>query len=494
MLEQLAKSNEIKIHGRARSNIGVVLCHGFLSKHEQMVPMSNYIYETLGWETSLVELTGHGYDEDNITSATWDNWVDDVRDNYVKLKERCDKVFLVGFSLGGCVSSYIASMKSIEPAGLVIINGVFGVKNVFNKLLPGVMVYNKICKKLNLQKFMLESIENNSESPDLNQSLISLSATNELRKMSKISRTVLPDILCPTLIIQEYNDPTVFYGSGVRAFKRLGSTLKKFHKTKLNTHLTIYDRGMQCNVFCKISEFLKEVVDCNFVNIAHRGASGNFTENTLTAFENAIEHGCDMIELDVQKIGSKYRVFHDYDFNRMFGLDINTKDMSEEQVSGLVYPNLDKIPTLEEVLDVINGRVSVNVEVKGPYISTSVGSIVSNYLENPVWDDVDIIISSFSCGELNLLRRTFPDLSLSLLVHDDNCDNLSMGINFAAAKLGKFHSLNIPLSGVSSEVVELSRLENIKIYVYTVNTLDDIRGLREMGVSGVFTDFPKLIR
>ena len=109
-----------------------------------MIPLSNYLYETLGWETSLVELSGHGYDEENITNVTWNNWVDDVKEKYIKLKERCDEVFMIGFSLGGCISAYVASMKKIKPAGIVIINSVFGVKNVFNKLLPGVMIYNKI--------------------------------------------------------------------------------------------------------------------------------------------------------------------------------------------------------------------------------------------------------------------------------------------------------------------------------------------------------------
>ena len=63
---------------------------------------------------------------------------------YLNLKKRCDKVYMIGFSLGGCISAYVASLKSIRPEGLIIVNGVFGVKNVFNKLLPGVMIYNKV--------------------------------------------------------------------------------------------------------------------------------------------------------------------------------------------------------------------------------------------------------------------------------------------------------------------------------------------------------------
>ena len=494
MVEQLEKSNEVKLYETSTDKVGVVLCHGFLSKHEQMIPLSNYIYETLGWETSLVELTGHGYDEENITSVTWNNWVDDVKTKYIKLKERCDRVFLVGFSLGGCVSAYVASLKKIKPAGLVIINGVFGVKNVFNKLLPGVMVYNKICKKFNLQKFMLESITNDSEDPDLNQSVVNLSATNELRKMAKISMACLQDVRCPTFIIQEYNDPTVFYGTGVKAFKKLGSTFKQFHKTKLNTHLTIYDKGLECSVFCKISKFLKEVLEHRFVNIAHRGASGNFTENTLSAFNEAIDRGCDMIEFDVQKIGCQLRVFHDYDFKRMFGLDVRTCDISEDDVSKLTYPNLEKIPTLEEVLDCINGRVDVNIEIKGGHVATNIANVAREYLNKPNWNDADIILSSFSQGDVHMLRQHYPDMSLSYILYEQYC-NLEelrgMKHNYLEKNI---HSINLPIEEISEEIVEYCNGNNIRIYVYTANELKEIRYLRELGVNGVFTDYPSRIQ
>lgn len=494
MMDQLNKSNEVKVFETSIDKVGVLLCHGFLSKHEQMVPLSNYIYETMGWETSLVELTGHGYDEENITSATWSDWVNDVKTKYLNLKQRCDRVYMVGFSLGGCISAYVASLKSIKPEGLIIINGVFGVKNVFNKLLPGVMIYNKICKKLKLQKIMLESITNDSEAPDLNQPLVNLSATNELRKMSKITRTILQDVRCPTFLIQEYNDPTVFYGSGKRAFKKLGATFKRFHTTKLNTHLTIYDKGMECNVFCKILEFLKDVENDTFLNIAHRGASGDFTENTLQAFEEAIQRGCDAIEFDVQKIGNTFRVFHDITLKRMFGIDKDIRDVSEAELNKLVYPNLEKIPTIEDALDCINGRVSVNIEIKGSDIATIIAGIAERYCEKVEWKDVDIVLSCFSHATVNMIRRLNKNIKLSYLVYEDYCNLTGIKQMKHSYLKYKLHSLNLPLEKVTPEIVEYCNKENIRIYVYTVNETKQIRYLRELGVNGVFTDFPKLIR
>ena len=494
MVEQLEISNSARLNETSIDKIGVLLCHGFLSKHEQMVPLSNYIYETLGWETSLVELTGHGYDEENIATATWNNWVDDVKERYLNLKQRCDKVYMIGFSLGGCVSAYVASLKSIRPEGLIVVNGVFGVKNVFNKLLPGVMIYNKVCSKLKLQKIMLESITNDSEDPDLNQSLISLSATNELRKMSKIAGTILQDVKCPTFLIQEYNDPTVFYGSGKRAFKKLGATFKRFYTTKLNTHLTIHDKGLECSVFCKILEFLKDVEKDDFVNIAHRGASGDFTENTLQAFEEAIDRGCNAIEFDVQSIGNRFRIFHDLNFHRMFGIDVETSKISEDEVSKLVYPNLEKLPTLQQALGCINGRVDVNVEIKSNSVAVNIANIAESYLEKPEWKNKSITLSCFSLATINTLYRFRKKVKLSYLLYDQYC-------NLEEIKRLKndyikynIHSLNLPLESISKQIIEYCNDNNIRIYVYTVNEIKQIRYLRELGVNGVFTDFPKLIR
>lgn len=494
MIEQLEISNSTRLNETSVDTIGVLLCHGFLSKHEQMVPLSNYIYETLGWETSLVELTGHGYDQENIATATWNNWVADVKTKYLNLKQRCDKVYMIGFSLGGCISAYVASLKSIRPEGLIIVNGVFGVKNVFNKLLPGVMIYNKVCDKLKLQKIMLESITNDSEDPDLNQPLVNLSATNELRKMSKIAGTILQDVKCPTFLIQEYNDPTVFYGSGKRAFKKLGATFKRFYTTKLNTHLTIHDKGLECSVFCKILEFLKDVEKDDFVNIAHRGASGDFTENTLQAFEEAIDRGCDAIEFDVQSIGNRFRIFHDRNFHRMFGVDLKTNEASESDVNKLIYPNLEKLPTLQQTLDCINGRVDVNVEIKSNQAALNIANIAESYLEKPEWKNKSITLSCFSLATINTIHRFKKKIKLSYLLYDQYC-------NLEEIKRLKddyikynIHSLNLPLESISDKIIEYCVNNNIRIYVYTVNEIKQIRYLRELGVNGVFTDFPKLIR
>jgi glycerophosphoryl diester phosphodiesterase len=475
------------------SGIGILLCHGYLSCKTQMEPLELHL-KKLGFQTQSVCLYGHGTDPRDLNKVLWEYWLKNVEDGYHSIRKRCKKLFVIGFSMGGCLSLILSSAKENKIDGLVIINPCMGIKDRFSFMVPYAVKWNNMVIRRGWNSLAIKYVDSETELPSINYKRNSLHGTNELKKLMVKCWESLDTVLTPCLVIQERDDPTVLYKSGERAFNKISSTSRQFISTNLGVHATMYLECCRNVIFEMVDKFIEDTRTSEFMTIAHRGASGNFTENTLTSFEEAINRGCDMIELDVQKIGSEYRVFHDYDFKRMFGLGVHTKDISEDVVSKLVYPNLDKIPTLTEVLDAINGRVPVNIEIKGPHIATSVASIATNYLEKPEWERVDIILSSFSCGELNLLRNAFPKLSLSLLVHDDKCDNLDMGIHFAAAKSSNFHSLNLPPAGVSVEVMELAKKEDIKIYVYTLNKLDDIRKMREMGVDGVFTDYPELIR
>ena len=100
--------------------------------------------------------------------------------------------------------------------------------------------------------------------------------------------------------------------------------------------------------------------------IAHRGASGNLPENTLAAFQKAIELGAEMIELDVHLCKTRELVvIHDAHVNRTtdgHGL-VSHKTLSELQK--LNAGNGEKIPTLQEVFDLVNGKLKSISSLKG---------------------------------------------------------------------------------------------------------------------------------
>ena len=101
-------------------------------------------------------------------------------------------------------------------------------------------------------------------------------------------------------------------------------------------------------------------------NIAHRGASAYEPENTLRAFERAIEMGATMIELDVHLSRDGHLiVIHDADLSRLANDDRRIRDMSLQQIKGFDAGQGERIPTLSEAIELARGRVELYIELKG---------------------------------------------------------------------------------------------------------------------------------
>ena len=81
---------------------------------------------------------------------------------------------------------------------------------------------------------------------------------------------------------------------------------------------------------------------------------------------------------------------------------------------------VERIPTLQQALDYIDGRCGVNIEVKDSSIATNIGSVVRDYQQKKQWQNVNIVLSSFSYATVNLIRRTGSDIKVSQLFHENN--------------------------------------------------------------------------
>ena len=109
---------------------------------------------------------------------------------------------------------------------------------------------------------------------------------------------------------------------------------------------------------------------------AHRGMhGGKVVENTIEAFEKAVENGYG-IELDVQlSADGQAVVFHDYTLFRLFGETKTVCELTAEELAEY------GIPTLEEALKVIDGKVPLIVELKGESGDVSVAPITAEILD-----------------------------------------------------------------------------------------------------------------
>lgn len=113
---------------------------------------------------------------------------------------------------------------------------------------------------------------------------------------------------------------------------------------------------------------------CNF---AHRGLfqnEGEAPENSLPAFKKAVEEGF-AIELDVQLTSDKVPVvIHDFDLKRACGADVKVKDLTIDELRSCyrLFESEEKVPTLAEVLELVDGRVPLLVEIKSMNLDMTV--------------------------------------------------------------------------------------------------------------------------
>ena len=148
--------------------------------------------------------------------------------------------------------------------------------------------------------------------------------------------------------------------------------------------------------------------------IAHRGLHDSiYPENSLGAFENACQHGFAM-ELDVRtnKDGTVV-CFHDVNLRRMCKVDIDVKDLKDEDLSK--YTLLDtkfNIPTLQEVLDLVNGRAPIMIEIKPTSRKGKLEQKVYNIIKNYKGD---IAIKSFNPFVVMWFKKHAPEIPRGML-------------------------------------------------------------------------------
>lgn len=210
--------------------------------------------------------------------------------------------------------------------------------------------------------------------------------------------------------------------------------------------------------------------------IAHRGASADERENTLPAFERAIELGADYVELDVQvSADGALVVFHDLDLDRLTPLrgPLRRRPLAELREHD--------IPLFEDVVELARGRIGVMAELRSAYLFRRHDLIGRTAA---LLGDDDVLLS-FGRRTLQESRRRKP--SLRVLQH------VGYGVSIRAASryawaVG-FHDPRVTARGI----VRARRL-GLETTVYTVNDASRMRALAAMGVSGIFSDRPDLLR
>lgn len=220
--------------------------------------------------------------------------------------------------------------------------------------------------------------------------------------------------------------------------------------------------------------------------IGHRGASGYKPENTLASFQQAIAMGVDMIELDVTALQTgEVIVLHDATLNRTTNGDGLVDDYTYSQLTTLNAGDGERIPLLTQVLDLIDRRMPVNIEMKGsPQTALMVSKIVDFYITKRGWDDDLFIVSSFDHRMLRAFAKLQPNIKLGVLYSD------TPSRYWATSGKHNVYSANMDAKYITRDIVKEAHRRGMKVYAYTVNTKKQARELRAMFVDGIFTNYP----
>jgi glycerophosphoryl diester phosphodiesterase len=233
--------------------------------------------------------------------------------------------------------------------------------------------------------------------------------------------------------------------------------------------------------------------------IAHRGASAVAPQNTLAAFRRALELGADGVELDVHLSADGVPVvMHNFEVDELTDgagkvTDKTLAELKELDAGSKFAPQFagERIPTLAEVFEALDGKLLVNVELKD-ISSSGVG------LEAPVVEVVrkygmekKVLFSSFNPFTLRRIRPHARDIPSGLLVAHD------LPAQLRRAWLGPFtpHEARHPDAEMTDErLVRWCRARKLRVNVWTVNDPAEMQRLIALGVDGIITDVPDVLR
>jgi len=251
----------------------------------------------------------------------------------------------------------------------------------------------------------------------------------------------------------------------------------------------------------KIQAFPKETKKDHPSIVAHRGASGYAPENTMSAFEKALQMNANYLELDIQMTkDEKLVVIHDPTVDRTTSgtgevRQYTYKDLRNLDAGGWFHKRFSGqyIPTLEEVIETYKNKIGLLIEVKNPGMYPNLIYKLEELLKKCQVDcprNDEVIVQSFDFEWLERFHKSLPQIPLGLLVKY-RIHGVSKVQLRDWSSLVQYINPNKAL--VTKKLVKRIHAYHMKVMPYTVRDKKSIKGLLDAKVDGIITDFPDYI-
>jgi glycerophosphoryl diester phosphodiesterase len=227
--------------------------------------------------------------------------------------------------------------------------------------------------------------------------------------------------------------------------------------------------------------------------IGHRGARGYAPEGTIASFKRALELGVDAIEFDVYALPSgEIIVMHDIMLDRTTNGTGYVVDMSFEELRKLDAGEGQQIPTLNEVIELVNRQVPIIIELKSENSGIPTAKLLNEYLAKG-WEPEDFEVISFNHVELPPFHQLCPNVRFGGgLAH--------IPIDYCAFAT-QMNSQIVMLCGefMTPEFVQDGHDRGITVYAYpwepfTADSELDMKRIVALGIDGWVSDRPDVAR
>lgn len=220
---------------------------------------------------------------------------------------------------------------------------------------------------------------------------------------------------------------------------------------------------------------------------AHRGASVLYPENTMSAFKGAKELGADWIELDVQQTkDGKIIVIHDTNFKRTTGVDKNTWELDYAEIKKLDAGSFfskkfkdERIPLLEEVIDFAKkNNIKLNIELKPTGHEKDFEKEVVEIIKEKNFND-DCVITSQVYEVLENVKKYSAKVKTVYVM------------SFAYGEITSLKAadhFSIEAASANKKLVKRVHKEGKELYVWTINSKENINKMIDLNVDNIITD------
>lgn len=224
-------------------------------------------------------------------------------------------------------------------------------------------------------------------------------------------------------------------------------------------------------------------VGLNVVVTSHRGAGSLEPENTLRAIRRAIALGIDQIEIDVQLTKDGHLILmHDPTVERTTNGSGKIADLTLIEIRQFDAGNGERVPTLDEALALLDGKVILQIELKGPGTAQPTVSAVMN-----AGKEAQVVLTSFMHQELRDAQRLNSRLRLGALWGRLPADVVQQTKQLGAEALHVWHEF------VDQQLVTEAHAQGLLVRAWNTSKEEDMRRLIALGVDAIGSDRPDIL-